>query len=1232
MTPACRAILHRIINTLCPTFAFLSDIVNSLSSTFAQRALGMLILLLPILLCVPTRGHGQQATPAVTAKQTPAEEFAKHVRTTAPLSPQEELAGFQLPPGFEIQLVAAEPDIAKPMNLAFDLRGRLWVTSSEEYPYPAKDPEQARDTIKVIEDSDGDGRFDKVTTFADRLNIPIGLYPYRDGVICFSIPNILFLRDTDGDRRADVREVLYGPFDTTRDTHGMCNGFTRGFDGWLYACHGFNNQSSVQGRDGHRIEMQSGNTFRMRLDGSRIEHFTHGQVNPFGMAFDHHGDLFTADCHTKPVSLLLRGGHYPSFGKPHDGLGFVPAVMEHLHGSTAIGGIALYQDDAFPTQYYGNTFGGNVMTSRINRNVLRHVGGSVEAVKQADFLISNDPWFRPVDLQVGPDGALYIADFYNRIIGHYEVPLDHPGRDRHRGRIWRIVYRDKTRSITPAETSGIDALVQLLSASNLQLRMQACDALVDQYGRKAVPAVRKLLASPKTIDRESFATRTRVHALWFLHRVGSLTASDLNGAVQHPSTLVRNHAFRILSESDLGDVTNRRGWLSGGLRDESPRVARSAAMATAQHPEVDMTGELLEALARGKADPHLRHAIRIALKQQLSVDGRISQLSDSLSTSEIKELGEICLAVPGQASAQFLIDHLDDLADLPQGRLDELIRFTSRYASPKSIAELIHFGRQLAGTQLGRQESLLRAIEVGFGQRGISVQSTPWQSWATDFVRQSLGVNANDRVAAATHKTLPWTSRSAIGESANETIWTTSRRRRTRNKNEPIVLWSSFPKGEQKTGIYRSAVFPLPKQLQFFLAGHDGFPDKPIGNKNYVRLVHDRSGETLAKWSPPRFDQALRIEWEASEDQVGVPVRIELVDGDDATAYAWLAAGGFSVASLNPSPLVENRRKAARFATEFSLPSTRKWFVELMNRSDHDPVSQSAFARAVLGKQASSTPRALAAVLGQQTLDSQLRSKICQQLSAVGADQPNSERSISLLAEALKQTPSSQQRVFAQQLASDRSGTDALIALVRQGRVSPAVIAEQPVRQLWQSVATPSQAKQLEKMAEGAPETDPAVLTAIAGIKADFAQNLSAKDDLTKDVDGATLFNKHCSACHQLAGKGTAVGPNLDGIGNRGLNRLLEDVCLPNQNVDLAFRSSVILTSDGRVVSGLVQRKEGEQLVLATTEGRIVRLPTAEIEQVKQSELSPMPANFAEVLGQDKLAALMAFLLTLRDK
>jgi putative heme-binding domain-containing protein len=375
------------------------------------------------------------------------------VRETEPLTPDEELKSFRIRDGFEIALFASEPMINKPINLAVDARGRVWVSSTVEYPYAAaKDrwsDEQgtrvrdSRDAIKILEDTDGDGRADKVTDFADGLNIPTGVLPWhrpehRDGCIAWSIPNIWYFADTDGDGRADHREVLFGPLGYEKDTHGMCSSFRLGSDGWVYATHGFNNTSHLKAKDGSEIELQSGNVFRFRPDGSRVEVWSRGQVNPFGLAFDRRGNLYSADCHSAPVYQLLRGAHYPSFGKPHDGLGFAPAMIEHTHGSTGIAGIVYVDRGFWGKGWDDHVFIGNPVTSKVNLDRIGFTGTTPRATELPDFIASNDPWFRPVDLTLGPGGALYIADFYNRIIGHYEVPLDHPGRDRERGRIWRV--------------------------------------------------------------------------------------------------------------------------------------------------------------------------------------------------------------------------------------------------------------------------------------------------------------------------------------------------------------------------------------------------------------------------------------------------------------------------------------------------------------------------------------------------------------------------------------------------------------------------------------------------------------------------------------------------------------------------------------------------------------------------------------------------------------------------
>ena len=385
-------------------------------------------------------------------------------------TPDEECKSFKLPPGFTAQLVASEPDIDKPMQMAYDTKGRLWVTSSHHYPW-ATEPGKGSDKLVVLSDFDENGKAKKVTVFDDKLNIPIGVLPLGDGksVIVGECGRILKLTDTDGDGKADQRETLYEGFGY-RDTHGMTNSYTLMPDGWVYACHGFANDSKVKGKDGHEVTMNSGNTFRFRPDGSRLEVFTRGQVNPFGIAVDPWGNLYSADCHSKPITQLIRGAYYDSFGKPHDGLGYAPHVINHLHDSTGLCGLTYYQANQFPKEWHHVMFLGNVVTSRINIDRIEWNGSTPSGKALPDFLVSSDPWFRPVDIKTAPDGTLVVADFYNKIIGHYEVDLKHPGRDRNRGRIWRIVFTGAKHSDTfeiPKDAAEIAQIRALAEAKEL---------------------------------------------------------------------------------------------------------------------------------------------------------------------------------------------------------------------------------------------------------------------------------------------------------------------------------------------------------------------------------------------------------------------------------------------------------------------------------------------------------------------------------------------------------------------------------------------------------------------------------------------------------------------------------------------------------------------------------------------------------------------------------------------
>ncbi len=531
---------------------------------------------------------------------------------TPALSPLQQQLKFRLPPGFEIQLVAAEPDIGKPMNMNFDARGRLWISHSLEYPFPTagegvqpRDLNQdmitdhaPRDQLSYFEAIGPDGRGLGLTHFAEGLNIPIGELPVvwsasETAALGYSIPALRLYQRAGGEGLADFSKVLIKGFGNV-DTHGMCSSLTRGFDGWVYACHGFRNTSQLDWGQGQTLTLNSGNTFRFRPDGSAVEQFTWGQVNPFGMTFDVWGNLYNADCHSMPVTCLIRGATYQSFGKPDRGLGFGPDMIDHNHGSTGICGVAWYDSAEFPAEFRDCLYICNPVNGQVHRDRLDWQGSSPKVKSQPEFVTCDDGWFRPVDVKLGPDGALYIADFYNAIIGHYEAPLQHPLRDRTHARIWRVVYtgtkesRQRPREISDLTALDDAALVARLGDANFATRMLATNLVVDRVTRpiasrlpQDAPENRGALLSllEARLDSAEATPEELVHAGWAWSRLLAGSNPDAPAIISrlaaHASPVVRTHAARILGETDAPALASqRRALLARLLKDDDARVRR----------------------------------------------------------------------------------------------------------------------------------------------------------------------------------------------------------------------------------------------------------------------------------------------------------------------------------------------------------------------------------------------------------------------------------------------------------------------------------------------------------------------------------------------------------------------------------------------------------------------------------------------------------------------------------
>jgi putative heme-binding domain-containing protein len=995
----------------------------------------------------PSTGYAQ--------KPAPVEDVSSMPHRT----PDQERKALHVPPGFEIQLVAAEPEIQKPLNLAFDDRGRLWVTDTVEYPYPAKEGTRPRDTVKILSGFGPDGRARSIQTFADGLNIPIGVLPLpsANAALVHSIPDILLLRDKDGDGRADSSEVLYGVFGHD-DTHGMTNAFTWGFDGWVYACHGYANDSTVRGKDERPIIMNSGNTYRMRPDGSHAEYVTHGQVNPFGLTFDPLGNLYSCDCHSRPVYQLLRGAWYPSFGKPHDGLGFGPEMVTYDHGSTGIGGISYYAAEEFPEAYRGTIFVGNVVTNRINHDRIEWRGSTPRGLEQPDFVWSEDNWFRPVDIELGPDGALYVADFYNRIIGHYEVALTHAGRDRTSGRIWRIVYHGHDGKLPPPPgridrtQSTIAQLAKDLSDPNLAVRIGATNQLVDRGRNEASVAMRALLDDP-------VAPIPKVHALWMLQRQGVLddqTILDCHRNTRDRMVLV--HLLRILAERpQLSE------WLRelaiGDLSTSDPFVRRAAAEALGTQPSLINIKPLL-ALRQSVSpeDTHLLHVVRMALRDQLKkseVWPRLETLG--LSERQRRDLADVATGVSSPGAAAFLLEHLRTLPETH----DNLLRYVhhaARHGAKGTQVQLLAVILAVDRSPAGRL-SLLLAIQQGTQERGEPIAAEV-RKQAGHLCRKLLSADRGDEV---------------------------------------------------------------------------GLGIQAAGDLQLVELIAE------LKQTADRRD--------LSESRRGAALRaIAAIDPFEGL-------GLLRGLLVNSAVSLEVRESAA-----ISLANLER-------------------------------PEALDALL-----------------------------------EALPSAHERLQSTIAAALARRRDGAFALFKAIEAGKASARQLKERRVEIGLENAQIPRLSERMAAALKGLPPADRKLRKLLGSRRDGFVR------EAHNPARGEGVFEKNCANCHQLGGKGARVGPQLDGIGSRGLERLLEDVLDPNRNVDQSFRVTSLALVSGQVVSGLLLREDGEVLVVADSQGKEVRVPRNKVEERSTIQLSPMPANMADQIPEPEFQDLMAFLLQHREE
>jgi putative membrane-bound dehydrogenase-like protein len=601
------------------------------------------------------------------------------VQFQLPLEPKESIKYTQVPADFDLQLFASEPDVVKPIWVAWDERGRAWVIEARDYPHGiAPEGEPGHDSIKICEDTDGDGKADKFTIFADKLNLATSLTFVNGGIMVSEARHMLFLKDTDGDDKANVREVVL-PGWGIGDTHAMQSNLGYGFDNWLYGAVGYSNfRGNVGGKD---LQFGQG-VFRFKADGSALQFLHQYNNNTWGFGLNAYGDVFGSTANGNPsfygyLPAYILSPTQPGFGR-RGGNGFRPGyrleannagdgaavnvrrlpsakslapgmrmhpntpnvrMVDNFGGYTAAAGHTFMISDALPSRLQGKALVTEPTAKLIGIMDIQRDGAGYKANDGFNLLASADEWMSPIFADVGPDGAIWVIDFYSFIIQHNPTPsiqsaglqattgrggaykTENDLRDQTHGRIYRVVWKDGPRSsiksLAKAKTSEV---VAALDSGNQFWGLTAQRLIVDNKMKEAVPALKKRVTS-------GAGGKGAIHALWCLDGIGALDKDTHQKALLDRDPAVRRNAVRALPANEAG----RQLFFSSAVIQDSDLLTRQVALVRlAEFPTIPEIRTVVAQLPRVAANTNDSF-----LNDTLTLLGRIHKV-EAVGENEVK--------------------------------------------------------------------------------------------------------------------------------------------------------------------------------------------------------------------------------------------------------------------------------------------------------------------------------------------------------------------------------------------------------------------------------------------------------------------------------------------------------------------------------------------------------------------------------------------------------------------
>jgi putative heme-binding domain-containing protein len=614
-------------------------------------------------------------------------------------NPEVQKAGFVVPEGLEVTLWAQEPMIAKPVQMNWDAQGRLWVVSSTTYPQ-IKPGDGTKDQVVVLEDTDGDGKADKSTVFAENLHIPTAVIPGDGGAYVANSTEVLFLKDTNGDGKADERSVLLSGFGT-EDTHHLLHTMRHTPEGLLSFLQSIYIHSHIETPHGVR-RLMGGGVWEFRPETRRLEIISKGLVNPWGYEFDEWGQSFATDgAGGEGLNYIFHGSVFKtSPGAKRTLSGLSPGQPKQC-------GLDVIDDPHWPEDWQGTWVTNDFRGNRVNRFKVTPSGSSYIAKQEADVLASNHRAFRPIDIRVGPDGALYVADWYNPIIQHGEVDFRDPRRDLVHGRIWRITAKGRPLSEMPKIVGApVPELLEMLKSDRRWTRHFAKQELRARGVTEVFPVLKTW---PDALDKAASGYwRTLLESTWAREGLNRFSPKLWRELYASPDYRVRAAALRILTHrwKELPDAME---FLKKGITDENAQV-RLWAMAVLHDMRQPQAFELALKALDMDMDESLDFLLELTAREQAAIWLPLALKGDLKLNGNPKHLVYAMKATGRSDALKPLLASLkaDKLADDDAAAVMSMAGDAADAAQAKQIADLVN-DPALETKVVGLMDALVKA-------------------------------------------------------------------------------------------------------------------------------------------------------------------------------------------------------------------------------------------------------------------------------------------------------------------------------------------------------------------------------------------------------------------------------------------------------------------------------------------------------------------------------------------